>query len=202
MTAERLSTRRHPLNLRYISKRSLDPLSPVLAGFLALPLVAQWTATTIRCPFGTQNGRTRRESGARDRVSLATYNRAVTISRSALRAVVLVLIALALTIFAGEAIHEIHYVDTHPDAYGPAKVIALACGGGAVLALAAWLALLVMTPNDGAIPRVAFTRADSRRDRGGHLARDAERQLAKPERHQQPGATYELEPWHPVTRGI
>ena len=67
-------------------------------------------------------------------------------SRSAIRAIVLVLIVLALTVFAGEAIHELHYADVHPGAYGPADVIALACGAGAVLALAAGIALLALTP--------------------------------------------------------
>jgi peptidoglycan/LPS O-acetylase OafA/YrhL len=79
----------------------------------------------------------------------------MTISRSTLRAAVLVLIALALAIFAGEAIHELHYADTHPGAYGPAKVIALACAAGAVLALAGAIAF-ALTPSDRAIPRLAL----------------------------------------------
>jgi len=47
------------------------------------------------------------------------YNR-VMVSRSAIRAIVLVLVTLALTVFAGEAVHELHYATDHPGAYGPA----------------------------------------------------------------------------------
>jgi hypothetical protein len=61
-------------------------------------------------------------------------------SRSAVRAAVLVLIVLAFTVFAGEGVHELHYANAHPGAYGPAKIIALACGAGAVLALGAGIA--------------------------------------------------------------
>ena len=74
-------------------------------------------------------------------------------SRSTIRAAVLVLIVLALTMFAGEAVHELHYANAHPGAYGPADVIALACGAGAVLALAAGIALLLLTPDDGRVRR-------------------------------------------------
>jgi hypothetical protein len=74
---------------------------------------------------------------------------ALVMSRSTIRPIVLVLIVLALTVFAGEAVHELHYANDHPGAYGPAKVIALACGAGAVLALAAGIALLLLTPRDG-----------------------------------------------------
>jgi peptidoglycan/LPS O-acetylase OafA/YrhL len=77
-------------------------------------------------------------------------------SRSAIRAAVLVLIVLALTMFAGEAIHELHYADVHPSAYGPADVIALACGAGAMLALAAGVALLLLTPRDTEFPRIGL----------------------------------------------
>lgn len=74
------------------------------------------------------------------------------VPRGALQASVIVLLALALTVFAGETIHELHYADVHPDAYGPAKVIALACGAGAVLALAAGIALFTtMSTRD--VPR-------------------------------------------------
>ena len=58
---------------------------------------------------------------------------------------------LALTVFAGEGVHELHYADAHPDAYGPAKVIALGCGAGAVLSLAAGIALLALTPSGGRV---------------------------------------------------
>ena len=74
------------------------------------------------------------------------------VPRGALQAVVIVLLALALTVFVGETIHELHYADVHPDAYGPAKVIALACGAGAVLAIAAGIALLTLM-RASAIPR-------------------------------------------------
>jgi hypothetical protein len=59
-----------------------------------------------------------------------------------------VLLVLALTILAGEAIHELHYADVHPYSYGPAKVIALACGAGAVLALAAGIVGVTLTPKN------------------------------------------------------
>jgi hypothetical protein len=39
---------------------------------------------------------------------------------------------------------ELHYADVHPDAYGPAKVIALACAGGAAIALAAAIVALTL----------------------------------------------------------
>ena len=68
----------------------------------------------------------------------------------------LVLIVLALTVFAGEAIHELHYANDHPGAYGPAKVIALACGAGAVLALAGGIALLALTPGGEVVRRIVL----------------------------------------------
>ncbi|HWK30114.1 MAG TPA: hypothetical protein VNS09_26320 [Solirubrobacter sp.] len=37
---------------------------------------------------------------------------------------------------AGVAVHELQYASGHPFAYGPAKVIALTAGAGAVLAVA------------------------------------------------------------------
>ncbi len=66
------------------------------------------------------------------------------------------LIVLALTIFAGEAVHELHYANAHPGAYGPADVIALACGAGAVLALAAGIALRLLTRDDGGVRRIVL----------------------------------------------
>jgi hypothetical protein len=70
--------------------------------------------------------------------------------RATVLAGVLALIVLALTILAGEGIHELHYADAHPGGYGPAKVIALACGAGAVLALATGITVLTFTPLSGA----------------------------------------------------
>ena len=78
------------------------------------------------------------------------------VSRATIRASVFVLIVLALTMFAGEAIRELHYASAHPGAYGPAKVIALACGAGAVLSLAAAIALLALTPSGEAIRRTVL----------------------------------------------
>jgi hypothetical protein len=77
-------------------------------------------------------------------------------SRSTIRASVLVLIVLALTMFAGEGVHELHYANAHPGAYGPADVIALACGAGAVLALAAGIAVLLLTGDDGGGRRIVL----------------------------------------------
>jgi hypothetical protein len=72
-------------------------------------------------------------------------------SRSTVRAATLVLIVLALTMFVGEAVHELHYADAHPGAYGSANVIALACAAGAILALAGAIALLLLTPSGGGV---------------------------------------------------
>lgn len=52
-----------------------------------------------------------------------------------LGAVVAVAIIAGL-ILAGVGVHELGYASGHPHAYGPAKVIALAAGAGALLALA------------------------------------------------------------------
>jgi hypothetical protein len=78
------------------------------------------------------------------------YNRVV-MSQSTARATTLVLIALALTMFVGEGVRELHYADAHPGAYGSANVIALACGAGAVLALAGGIALLLLTPSGAGV---------------------------------------------------
>jgi len=67
---------------------------------------------------------------------------------------VIALAAVAAIVFAGVAIHEISYAHNHPDAYGPAYVIAWAAGAGALLAVSV------------AALAVALTRAE---------ARDAER---------------------------
>ena len=49
---------------------------------------------------------------------------------------VFALAAVAAAIFVGVAIHELNYASAHAYAYGPAKVIAWAAAGGAVLAAA------------------------------------------------------------------
>jgi hypothetical protein len=67
-------------------------------------------------------------------------------TRDELRAGAVVLLVLAFTTLAGEAVHELHYAGVHPDAYGAAKVIALACAGGAVVAFAAGLTALTLIP--------------------------------------------------------
>lgn len=95
------------------------------------------------------------QNDSQNRRAFAAYNRPVT-SRSAIRATVLVLIVLALTVFAGEAVHELHYASDHPGAYGPARVIALACAAGAVLSLAAAIALLALTPSGEAVRRTVL----------------------------------------------
>jgi hypothetical protein len=46
------------------------------------------------------------------------------------------LAAVALLVFVGVALDELSYASSHPYRYGPAKVIATAAGGGALLALA------------------------------------------------------------------
>jgi hypothetical protein len=55
--------------------------------------------------------------------------------RTCLGAVV-ALAAVAGFALAGVALHELSYASGHPFAYGPAKVIALGAGAGALLALA------------------------------------------------------------------
>jgi hypothetical protein len=49
---------------------------------------------------------------------------------------VLALSLVALIAFAAVALQELQYASDHPYAYGPAKVIALAAGAGAVLSAA------------------------------------------------------------------
>ena len=49
---------------------------------------------------------------------------------------VMALAALASVIFAGVGIHELDYASEHPYAYGPARVIAWAAGGGVALSVA------------------------------------------------------------------
>jgi hypothetical protein len=58
------------------------------------------------------------------------------VSRAALGGFVTALAAVAAVIFVGVLINEINYADDHPFQYGPAKVIAWAAGGGAVLSIA------------------------------------------------------------------
>lgn len=55
---------------------------------------------------------------------------------SALGGFVVALACVTFLVFVGVAIKEISYVSDHPHRYGPAKVIAWAAGGGAVLSLA------------------------------------------------------------------
>jgi hypothetical protein len=43
---------------------------------------------------------------------------------------------VAGVIFAGAAVNELSYVSSHPYAYGPAKVIAWACGAGLLVSIA------------------------------------------------------------------
>lgn len=57
------------------------------------------------------------------------------VSRAALGAVV-ALAAVSAVVFAGVALHEWGYASDHPFAYGPAKVVALACAASAALAVA------------------------------------------------------------------
>jgi len=69
-----------------------------------------------------------------------------------IRSVSLAVIALstvAFLIFAGVAITEISYVGSHPYAYGPAKVIAWAAGGGAILSVVgALLGITLLRQNE------------------------------------------------------
>jgi hypothetical protein len=56
---------------------------------------------------------------------------------------------LGCVAFAGfviEAIHELNYASAHPYAYGPAKVIALASGAGALLSLTFRLTIFFLLP--------------------------------------------------------
>ena len=57
-------------------------------------------------------------------------------THGALGGAIILLAVVAAIIFAGVAVHELNYASDHPYAYGPAKVIAWAGGGGVVLAVA------------------------------------------------------------------
>jgi hypothetical protein len=50
--------------------------------------------------------------------------------------IVIALAGVALAVFVGVAVHELNYAAAHPYRYGPAKVIATASGGGALVSLA------------------------------------------------------------------
>ena len=54
------------------------------------------------------------------------------------------LCVIAVVIFSGVAVTEINYVNGHPFAYGPAKVIAWAGGSGALLSVAVGLVAIVL----------------------------------------------------------
>jgi hypothetical protein len=66
--------------------------------------------------------------------------------------------SVAAAIFVGVAIHELNYASDHPYAYGPAKVIAWAGGGGALLSLT--------------VGAIAVLLACDRRDRDQDLTRE------------------------------
>jgi hypothetical protein len=55
---------------------------------------------------------------------------------------------ITLLIFVGVAITEINYVNGHPYAYGPAKVIAWSGGAGAILSVAAGLVAIALLRRD------------------------------------------------------
>jgi hypothetical protein len=59
--------------------------------------------------------------------------------RPAVGGFVVAIAAIAAILFIGVAIHELGYASGHPYAYGPARVIALACAGGAALSVAVGL---------------------------------------------------------------
>jgi hypothetical protein len=66
-----------------------------------------------------------------------------------LAAVAIVLAASGCVIFIGVGVTELNYVSGHPDAYGPAKVIAWAAGGGVLVSAAIGLlgVALLREPN-------------------------------------------------------
>jgi hypothetical protein len=51
------------------------------------------------------------------------------------RNIVIICAAVAAIVFIGVAVTEMNYVSGHPYAYGPAKVIAWAAGGGIALSV-------------------------------------------------------------------
>lgn len=69
-------------------------------------------------------------------------------NQETLRGWVIALACIAALVFAAVAFTEIRYVREHPYAYGPAKVIAYACGGGAVLGVAVALLARVVAFRD------------------------------------------------------
>jgi hypothetical protein len=64
-------------------------------------------------------------------------------SPTALAGAVVALAVVAAIVFAGVAVHELGYAADHPFQYGPAKVIAVCAGAGALLSVA--VALLAIT---------------------------------------------------------
>jgi len=52
------------------------------------------------------------------------------------RSAIVALAGIAAALFVAVAAHELDYASSHPYAYGPAKVIAVACGAGALLSIA------------------------------------------------------------------
>ncbi|HEY8083314.1 MAG TPA: hypothetical protein VIE64_07140 [Solirubrobacterales bacterium] len=66
--------------------------------------------------------------------------------------VVIALASTAALVFVGVGLTELNYVSGHPYAYGPAKVIAWASGGGILLSIAVGLLAYVTLwgkPADG-----------------------------------------------------
>ena len=73
-----------------------------------------------------------KKSAVRERTPTYPSDSTTTIS-----SVMLWVAIVASIIFAGAGLNELTYVSNHPYAYGPAKVIAWACGAGLLVSIAA-----------------------------------------------------------------
>jgi hypothetical protein len=94
-------------------------------------------------------------------------------SSTALGGAVITLAGVSAVMFAGVEVQELGYASSHPHAFGPARVIAWACGGGLLLSTA--LCLLALA--------VARFERYNRRGRQALLVRG---RLRRPERHAPP----------------
>lgn len=67
-------------------------------------------------------------------------------SRAIARNLAMALAGPAAAIFAGVTLTELNYIADHPDAYGPAKVVAWGAGAGVLLSVAVALLAYSIRP--------------------------------------------------------
>jgi hypothetical protein len=73
--------------------------------------------------------------GRDERIDIARGTARRSEPRTAALGISLALAVVAMVTLTGVAFHELSYAGAHPYAYGPAKVIALAAAGAALLSL-------------------------------------------------------------------